>query len=173
MFLASKGTMPISGLPGRPTTQGKNERSHQTLSRFLVANKPQDLADMRRLITRYREHYNRRRPHQALNQSTPEIAWQTLAHTPASEPLHLSVLQAKAVAYLRHRRLKHIALGKATIAVTKTGKIIDPGLFEDPAPRVAANQLLIDVVKDQRKVFYKGLHISVPSTLAGRQYYRW
>ncbi|GAA4828461.1 hypothetical protein GCM10023354_03310 [Garicola koreensis] len=29
IFLASKGTMPISGLPGRPTTQGKNERSHQ------------------------------------------------------------------------------------------------------------------------------------------------
>ncbi|GAA2945233.1 hypothetical protein GCM10010525_06120 [Glutamicibacter bergerei] len=172
IFLASKGTMPISGLPGRPTTQGKNERSHQTLSRFLVANKPQDLADMRRLITRYREHYNRRRPHQALNHATPETAWQTLAHTPATEPLHLSVLEAKAAEYLRHRRLKHIALGKATIAVSKTGKTIDPGLFEEPATGLAANQMLVDVVKDQRKVFYKGLHISVPSRLAGRQYYR-
>lgn len=39
-FLASKGAMPISGLPGRPTTQGKNERSHQTLIRFLDANTP-------------------------------------------------------------------------------------------------------------------------------------
>ncbi len=28
IFLASKGTMPISGLPGKPATQGKNERSH-------------------------------------------------------------------------------------------------------------------------------------------------
>lgn len=27
IFLASHGTMPISGLPGKPTTQGKNERS--------------------------------------------------------------------------------------------------------------------------------------------------
>ncbi len=172
LFLASKGAMPISGLPGRPTTQSKNERSHQTLNRFLVANKPQDLADMRRLITRYREHYNRRRPDQELNQSTPEIAWQTLAHTPAMEPLHLSVLQAKAAEYLSHRRLKHIALGKATIAVSKTGKIIDPGLFEEPAPGVAAIQMLVDFVKDQRKVYYKALHISVPSMLAGRQYYR-
>ena len=51
-------------------------------------------------------------------------------------------------------------------------KIIDPGLFEEPATGLAANQMLVDVVKDQRKLFYKGLHISVPSRMAGRQYYR-
>lgn len=82
------------------------------------------------------------------------------------------MLQAKAAAYLRNRRLKYIALGKATIAVSKTGKIIDPALFEEPATGLASNQMLVDVVKDQRKVFYKGLHISVSSRLAGCQYYR-
>lgn len=169
LFLASKGTMPISGIPGRPTTQGKNEHSHQTLRRFLDANKPQDLADLRRLITRYREHYNRRMPHQSLNQSTPEIAWQTLEHTPAIEPIHLSVLEAKAAEYLRNRRLKQVALGQASIAVSKTGEIIDAGSFPEPAAGLAANQILIEVMRDQRKVFYKGQHISVPSTLAGRQ----
>lgn len=90
-----------------------------------------------------------------MNQATPETAWQTLAHTPAAEPLHLSVLEAKAAEYLRNRRLKHIALGKATIAVSKTGKIIDPGLFEEPATGLAANQMLVDVVKDQRKGLLK------------------
>lgn len=44
-YLASQGSMPITGLPGRPTTQGKNERSHQTLQQFLKANRPQTLAD--------------------------------------------------------------------------------------------------------------------------------
>ncbi|ALQ30998.1 hypothetical protein ATC04_10790 [Arthrobacter sp. YC-RL1] len=39
-YLASQGSMPITGLPGRPTTQGKNERSHQTLQRFLQTKNP-------------------------------------------------------------------------------------------------------------------------------------
>lgn len=172
LFLASKGTMPISGLPGRPTTQGKNERSHQTLRRFLDAHKPQNLADLRRLIARYRKHYNRRRPHQSLNQSTPEIAWQALEHTPAIEPIHLSVLEAKAAEYLQKRKLKQVALGQASIAVSKTGEILDAGLFPEPAISLAANQILVEVMRDQRKVFYKGQQISVPSTLAGRQYCR-
>lgn len=53
IFLASKGTMPISGLPGRPTTQGKNERSHQTLIRFLDANRPATLEALRARISRF------------------------------------------------------------------------------------------------------------------------
>lgn len=81
IFLASKGTMPISGLPGKPTTQGKNERSHQTLQRFLEANKPHNLAELQNRIKHYREHYNRRRPHQSLNQATPQLAWEMLEHT--------------------------------------------------------------------------------------------
>ncbi|MET4003651.1 transposase InsO family protein [Arthrobacter sp. UYCu511] len=40
IFLASKRTMPISGLPGKPTTQSKNERSQQTLLRFLDVQQP-------------------------------------------------------------------------------------------------------------------------------------
>ena len=172
IYLASKGTMPITGIPGRPTTQGKNERSHQTLQRFLKVNKPQNLSELRKLIQRYRGHYNRRRPHQALNQATPEIAWQTLEPTPATEPIHLSVLEAKAAQYLQHRRLKHLAVGTAPMVVSKTGKVIEAGLFAEPATVVAADQILIEIKKDQRKVFYQGQHISVPSSLADRQYAR-
>lgn len=67
IFLASKGSMPITGLPGRPTTQGRNKRSHRTLQCFLKANKPQDVAGAQKLLRRYWEHYNKRRPHQSLN----------------------------------------------------------------------------------------------------------
>ena len=34
-FLKDHGVTPITGRPGKPTTQGKNERLHQTLHRFL------------------------------------------------------------------------------------------------------------------------------------------
>lgn len=168
LFLASKGTMPISGMPGRPTTQGKNERSHQTLRRFLDANKPQDLTGLRSLITPYREHYNRRRPHQSLNQSTPEIAWKTLEHTPVTEPIHLSVLEAKASEYRQKRRLTHVVLGTASLTVSKTGALMDESLFPEPATGLASNQILVGVMREPRKVFYKGEHFSVPASLAGR-----
>lgn len=71
IFLASRGTMPISGLPGKPTTQGKNERSHQTLIRFLDANQPATLEQLRKRVIHFRDHYTNRRPHQALKQATP------------------------------------------------------------------------------------------------------
>lgn len=119
IFLASKGTMPISGLPGKPTTQGKNERSHQTLQRFLEANKPYNLAQLQNRIKHFREHYNRRRPHQSLNQSTPHLAWELLEHTPALEPLPLAVLEAKAAEYRSVRKLRQVELGKTNITVTK------------------------------------------------------
>jgi transposase InsO family protein len=96
IFLASRGTIPISGLPGKPTTQGKNERSHQTLIRFLDANQPATLEQLRKLITRYREHYHNRRPYPALEHPTPRTAWELLAHTPATEPIPLANLEGKA-----------------------------------------------------------------------------
>ncbi|GAA1877109.1 hypothetical protein GCM10009715_24850 [Paeniglutamicibacter psychrophenolicus] len=85
--------MPISGLPGKPTTQGKNECSHQTLIRFLDANSPATLEQLRVRIARYREHYINRRPHQALEHATPRNDWELLAHTPATEPIPLTILE--------------------------------------------------------------------------------
>jgi transposase InsO family protein len=73
-FLASKGAMPISGLPGKPTTQGNNERSHQTLIRFLDANTPSSLEAVRALLRRFHDHYNNRRPHQSVGGATPATA---------------------------------------------------------------------------------------------------
>lgn len=85
VFLASHGTMPITGIPGKPTTQGKNERAHQTLKRFLDANRPATLTALRSRITMFREHYNHRRPHQALGGATPQSAWELLEHTPVND----------------------------------------------------------------------------------------
>ncbi|GAA5226894.1 hypothetical protein GCM10025778_14270 [Paeniglutamicibacter antarcticus] len=73
------------------------------------------------------------------------------------------MLEAKAAEYLSKRRLKQVALGTASVAVSKSGEIIDAGLFPEPATGLAANQVLIEIVKDQCKVFYQGQQISVPS----------
>lgn len=101
--------MPITGVPGRPTTQGKNERSHQTLIRFLDVNPPAALKQAQKRIAVFREHYNQR-PHQALGQTTPPQAWDILDHTPATEPIPLVVLEAKAKTYLNDRRISAASL---------------------------------------------------------------
>ncbi|MGP5411656.1 integrase core domain-containing protein [Glutamicibacter ardleyensis] len=138
----------------------------------MESNRQQDLEGLCNLITRYREHYNRRRPHQTLNQSTPERSWQALEHTPATEPIPLFLLEAKAAEYLSKRNLKHIILSTSNFVVSKTGVSLPADLFSEPVERLSANQVLVEVMRKQRKVLYKRQHISVPASLAGRQYCR-
>lgn len=170
VFLASKGTMPISGLPGKPTTQGKNERSHQTLTRFLDANPASTLEQLRARIEKFREHYNGRRPHQALGRATPQSAWELLEHTPATEPIPLAVLEARAATYRERRRIQDKNLDRAALTVYKNGHTV----ANDSAQILPAdvNQTLVTVTGDNRQVYYKGLHLSLPSTFAARQFYR-
>jgi transposase InsO family protein len=168
IFLASKGTMPISGLPGKPTTQGKNERSHQTLIRFLDAARPATLEQLRARIGRFREHYNNRRPHQALEGATPRAAWDLLEHTPATEPIPLSVLEAKASEYRQARARRQSDLDRATLTISKTGQILP----DDDARQRAADQSIVEVTKANRQVYYQGYHLSLPTAYGGRQFYR-
>lgn len=166
VFLASHGTMPITGLPGKPTTQGKNERAHQTMKRFLDANRPTTLAALRSRITMFREHYNHRRPHQALGDATPHSAWELLEHTPATDPIALVVLEAKAAQYVAARNRRNRDLHRAGLTVTKTGELL-------PAhPDQAVNQSIIEVTSANRQIYYQGYRVSLPTSLAGQSYYR-
>lgn len=75
-YLASVGCVSISGRPRNPQTQGKDERSHRMLFRFLEAHKPKTLKQCGVLIEEYRDQYNNRRPHQGLPECvTPATAW--------------------------------------------------------------------------------------------------
>ena len=74
-FLMALGCKPISGQPGHPQTQGKDERVHQTQQRWLRAHPaPATLADLQVMLDVFDEHYNARRPHQALGMLTPAQA---------------------------------------------------------------------------------------------------
>ena len=84
-YLRSLGVEPITGKPYKPTTQGKNERFHQTLFRFLDKQPLADtLEQLQGYVDAFDEIYNTDRPHQALpGRITPAQAWKA---TPAAEP---------------------------------------------------------------------------------------
>lgn len=83
------GVTPITGRPYRPTMQGKNERSHQTLQRFLRARPPvASISELQALVDEFDEAFNTLRPHQALSDHmTPLEAWlATPRATPPTMP---------------------------------------------------------------------------------------
>lgn len=62
--------------PNHPQTQGKIERFHQTLKKWLAARaKPKDLNQLQALLDEFREVYNTERPHRAVNGQTPKQAF--------------------------------------------------------------------------------------------------
>jgi putative transposase len=77
-YLQRQGVEPITGRPGKPTTQGKNERLHQTIQKFLDANRPIRTAQrLAELVEKFDEYYNTQRAHQALDpDQTPADAYQ-------------------------------------------------------------------------------------------------
>jgi len=84
------GVLAITGKPYKPTTQGKNERFHQTLFRFLDKQPLADtLDDLQQHVDAFDRIYNTERPHQALpGRLTPQQAWNATApaHPPRPRP---------------------------------------------------------------------------------------
>ena len=79
------GVEAITGKPYKPTTQGKNERFHATLFRYLDKQPLADtLAELQTHVDTFDRIYNTERPHQGLpGRVTPATAWQA---TPKVEP---------------------------------------------------------------------------------------
>jgi transposase InsO family protein len=82
------GTEPITGKPYKPTTQGKNERFHQTLFRYLDKQSlADDLAQLQAQVDAFDHIYNTERPHQGLpGRVTPLTAWQATAKAEPPRP---------------------------------------------------------------------------------------
>ena len=83
------GTEPITGKPYKPTTQGKNERFHQTLFRFLDKQPlAKDLAELQAQVDAFDHVYNTQRPHQGLpGRVTPLTAWEATSKAEPPRPL--------------------------------------------------------------------------------------
>ncbi|MDO5064630.1 MAG: IS481 family transposase, partial [Actinomyces bowdenii] len=79
------GVEPITGKPYKPTTQGKNERFHSTLLRYLDAQPlAESIEALQAQVDTFDRIYNNERPHQGLpGHITPAQAW---AATPIAAP---------------------------------------------------------------------------------------
>lgn len=78
-LLATHGITQKNGRPGHPQTQGKIERFHQTLKRWLRARPlPDTLEELQAMLTDFRDWYNTKRPHRSVGRRTPEQAYTAL-----------------------------------------------------------------------------------------------
>jgi transposase InsO family protein len=83
--LGRLGVETITGKPYKPTTQGKTERFHQTLFRYLDKQPlAESLAELQVQVDAFDHIYNTERPHQGLpGRLTPLTAWEA---TPKADP---------------------------------------------------------------------------------------
>ncbi|SEB27186.1 Transposase InsO and inactivated derivatives, partial [Mycobacterium sp. 283mftsu] len=86
--VAALGTEAITGKPYKPTTQGKNERFHQTLFRYLDQQPlAESLAELQAQVDKFDHIYNTERPHQGLpGRVTPQTAWEATAKAAPPRP---------------------------------------------------------------------------------------
>jgi hypothetical protein len=82
------GVEAITGKPYKPTTQGKNERFHQTLFRYLDKQPMAGtLAELQAQVDEFDRIYNTERPHQGLaGRVTPLTAWLATPKAEAPRP---------------------------------------------------------------------------------------
>ena len=75
--LRAVGVRPVNSRPFHPQTCGKVERFHQTLKKWLRAQRPPavTLAELQAQLDTFAEHYNRHRPHRAIGRATPYQRW--------------------------------------------------------------------------------------------------
>jgi transposase InsO family protein len=108
--------------PYHPQTCGKVERFHQTLKRFLRKQPPAgSLAELQFQLDAFRDYYNNRRPHRALNRETPTAIFNSLIKAKPTQPPALTdhrVRRDKIDSFgkvtLRYLgRLRHIPVGTA------------------------------------------------------------
>jgi transposase InsO family protein len=120
--LARLGIRAVHATAYHPQTCGKVERFHQTLKRFLAKQPPAiSLAHLQAQLDSFRTYYNQRRPHRALAQRTPLVAFNArLKAGPAPLPtitefrVRQDRVDSSGRVTLRYlSQLRHIYIGRA------------------------------------------------------------
>jgi putative transposase len=125
--VSSLGVEAITGKPYKPTTQGKNERFHQTLFRYLDKQPFADtLAELQAQVDAFDHIYNTERPHQGLpGRVTPRTAWEATPRTEAPRPKPYSPFLVQPVA----KRPRPAPAPKDLPAGTRVTKLSTAGTF--------------------------------------------
>jgi transposase InsO family protein len=113
-LLAYLGVRQKNGAPGHPQTQGKIERFHQTLKRWL-GKRPAagTIAELQRQLEAFRLAYDEQRPHRAIGRVTPGEAYRA---TPKAHPAGRGAPG--------HFRLRYdVTDGKGAITLRRAGRL--------------------------------------------------
>jgi transposase InsO family protein len=120
-LLASLGIVQKNGHPNHPQTQGKIERFHQTLKRWLTAQPTAaTLKELQAQLDRFQRTYNDLRPHRALNRLTPAAAYAATPKAPAAitigNPGHYRLRYDRTdnhgkMSFRRAGRMHHLGVG--------------------------------------------------------------
>ncbi len=96
-YVTRLGVEAITGKPYKPTTQGKNERIHQTLFRWLDKQPlAESLEQLQALVDEFDHGYNNERGHQALpGRMSPQAAWDATAVAEPPRPQPAEPAQVK------------------------------------------------------------------------------
>ena len=132
--MRSLGVEPPAGKPHHPTTQGKNERFHQTLLRYLDQQPLADsIAELQEQVDRFDHIYNTQRPHQGLpGRITPQQAWDATEVARAPRPGHDTdpitpggepARDAPAGRRPPHRRRPIAPSGERELTITRNGTV--------------------------------------------------
>ena len=114
------GIVQKNGHPGHPQTQGKIERFHQTLKRWLEQHEADSIDELNTILEVFRGGYNTR-PHRSLDRRTPADVY---AATPKAEPtikvldkhwrVRHDIVDASGKVSIRWAgKLRHLAIGRA------------------------------------------------------------
>ncbi len=120
-LLATHRIQQKNGSPGHPQTQGKIERFHQTLKRWLVRRPlAPDLPALQAQLDEFRHWYNHDRPHRATGRRTPATAYAALPKAvPESTPeqgyrTRTDRIDANGKVSIRYAgQLRHLGIGRA------------------------------------------------------------
>lgn len=124
--VTSLGVEAITGKPYKPTTQGKNERFHQTLFRWLDKQPLADtLQELQAQVDRFDVVYNTERRHQALpGRITPLQAWEATAKAepprPRPAPVEIPTDHLKPLEPPRHEQIRVARLSHGSLRVRGT-----------------------------------------------------
>jgi transposase InsO family protein len=120
-LLQAHGVQQKNGHPGHPQTQGKIERLHQTLKRWLRARpRPATIAHLQALLDEFAHWYNHERPHRSIDRRTPAAAYAALPKatpTTSIEPewrTRTDRVAAVGTVSLRYAgKLRHLGIGRS------------------------------------------------------------
>jgi transposase InsO family protein len=173
-LLSELGVVQKNGSPAHPQTQGKIERFHQTLKKYLMQQQPaKNLAELQRHLDEFRALYNTQRPHRALGMKTPQQSYEaTIKATPekAKDKDHFrirydAVDQFGKISLRRAGKMHHLGVGihqrfkrvivvvdhyKVLVVEKKTGEILSQHEIQ-PTRTYWTNYLVDEATKKTRK----------------------